>query len=93
MAQAQEVNLPEPFITSSITSLPPQIVTPTQSQTQTQPTIPFRERVQNVLNAYSTDEVALKRELRRLLVPRRGEKTPKPIQNTQQNTQTTQNPW
>ncbi len=85
MAQAQEVNLPEPFISNSITTLPPQVITPTATQTptqtQTQPTIPFRERVQQVLNTYGTDEVSLKRELRRLLVPKRGEKTPKPTPN------------
>jgi len=85
MAQAQEVNLPEPFISNSITTLPPQVITPsttqTPTQTQTQPTISFRERVQQVLNTYGTDEVTLKRELRRLLVPKRGEKTPKPTQN------------
>lgn len=86
MAQAQEVNLPEPFISNSITTLPPQVVTPTptptQTQTQAQPTVPFRERVQQVLNTYGTDEVTLKRELRRLLVPKRGEKTPKPTQTS-----------
>ena len=86
MAQAQEVNLPEPFITNSITTLPPQVVTPTQTQTQTttptQPTIPFREKVQQVLNTHGSDEVTLKRELRRLLVPKRGEKTPKPTQTS-----------
>ncbi len=85
MAQAQEVNLPEPFISNSITTLPPQIVTPTTTQTpiqtQTQPTIPFRDRVQQVLNTHGNDEVTLKRELRRLLVPKRGEKTPKPTQS------------
>ncbi len=81
MAQAQEVNLPESFITSPIQALPPQIVTPAPVQAQTQPTIPFRERVQQVLNNYGSDEITLKRELRRLLVPKRGEKTPKPTQN------------
>ena len=86
MAQAQEVNLPEPFISNSISTLPPQVIAPTPTQTttppQTQPTIPFRERVQQVLNTYGTDEATLKRELRRLLVPKRGEKTPKPTQTS-----------
>lgn len=83
MAQAQQVNPPEFFITNSIAAIPPQIVTPTQTQTQTQtqPTIPFREKVLQVVNTYGSDEPTLKRELRRLLVPRRGEKTPKPTQN------------
>ncbi len=87
MAQAQEVNLPEPFITNSITAIPPQIVTtPTQTQTQvTQPTVPFREKVQHVVNTWGHDEATLKRELRRLLVPKRGEKTPKPTPNTTQS--------